>query len=122
MLVANAGTGQDLGHRRYDSHESRSIANTDIGPLAIHSAVDLQDILARSISRRTGGRVRMPQVQIFGSCAVVSGWAKSYHAIQLALAGLLETYDAMGLDRPGVVELDIEVMSEKPGRQVEKDR
>ena len=115
MLVANAGTREDLANRRHDSHELRRNADAGIGPTPVHSAMDLEPHSARSISQRTGGRVRLPQVQIFGSRVVVSGWAKSYHAIQLALAGLLETYHAMGLDPPGAVELDIEVVSEEPG-------
>jgi len=93
----------------------------DTGSSPIRSAMDLQDILARGISQRTGGRVRFPQVQIFGSRVVVSGWAKSYHAIQLALASLLETYQAMGLDRPGVVELDLEVVSEEPRDEIQNE-
>jgi hypothetical protein len=119
MFVVNARNGQDLAHRHHDSHEFRRSAIVEHGLPPIHSAMDLQHILARSISDRSGGRVRLPQVQIFGSRVVVSGWAKSYHAIQLALAGLLETYHAMGLDRPGVVELDIEVMSEEAEQQIE---
>jgi hypothetical protein len=122
MSVASAETGKDLMHCRHDSHASRRSVNVDIGPLPIHSAMDLPHILARSISQRTGGRVRLPQVQIFGSRVVVSGWAKSYHTLQLALAGLLETYDAMGLDRPGVIDLDIAVVAEEPGRRVENAR
>ena len=121
MFVANTQNGQDLVYFHPESHESRRSAIVENGPLPIRSAMDLQHILARAISQRTGGRVRLPQVQIFGSRVVVSGWAKSYHAIQLALAGILETYHAMGLDRPGVVELDIEIMSEEPERQVETE-
>jgi len=116
MLVANARNGQDVVHRYHDAHEFKR--NSDLGkaPLPIHSAMDLQYILASSISHRTGGRVRLPKVQILGSRVVVSGWAASYHAIQLALAGLLETFHAMGLDRPEVIELDIEVVPEEPVR------
>jgi len=112
MPVAILRNEHDVLYRQHDSHEVRRTAIGENGTLPVHSAMDLQRILARSISQRTDGRVRLPQVRIFGSRVVVSGWAKSYHAIQLALAGLLETYHAMGLDRPGVVELEIEVISE----------
>jgi len=96
-------------HRYHDAHEFKRNSGMEKASLPIHSAMDLQYILARSISHRTGGRVRLPKVQILGSRIIVSGWAASYHAIQLALAGLLETFHAMGLDRPDVIELDIEV-------------
>ncbi len=112
MLVANARNGQDVVHRYHDAHEFKRNSIVEKAPLPIHSAMDLQYILARSISFRTGGRVRLPKVQILGSRVVVSGWAASYHAIQLALAGLLETFHAMGLDRPDVIQLDIEVVPE----------
>ena len=118
MLVANARNGQDVVHRYHDAHEFKRNSGVKRTPLPIHSAMDLQYILARSISRRTGGRVRLPKVQILGSRIVVSGWAASYHAIQLALAGLLETFHALGLDRPDVIELDIEVVPEDSLRHI----
>jgi hypothetical protein len=114
MLVANAHNGQTLVHRHDDAMVFNTSAVADNVSSPVPSALNLQSILERSISFRTSGRVRFPQVRTFGSRVVVSGWAKSYHAIQLALAGLLETYHVMGLDRPCVVELDIEVISEDP--------
>lgn len=113
MFVANVRNGRDLVHDCQAPHELRKNAIVEQCPSTIRSAMDLQYTLARSISLRTGGRVRLPQVQIFGSRVVVTGWATSYHAIQLALAGLLETFRAMGLDRPDKVELGIEVIPEE---------
>lgn len=76
------------------------------------SAMELQQILAHVISRRTDGRIRGLQVQIVGSRAVLRGWAASFHAVQLAFAGLCEAYAELNLDSPEEVELDIDV----PGR------
>ena len=41
----------------------------------------------------------------------MSGFSESYHAVQLAVAGLMETLDALGLDHPGQVDLNIDVIS-----------
>jgi hypothetical protein len=75
----------------------------------VQSAMDVEAALVHAIGRRTDGRIRSLQVQIVGSRVVLRGWAVSYHAVQLAIAGLFEAFEAMSLDRPEDVELDIDV-------------
>lgn len=85
------------------------------------SAMDLQQSIARFVSLRTGGRMRLPQVQILGSRVVLSGWTNSYHIIQLALAGLLDAFQERGLDRPEEIDLDIEVLPEAAVRRSDSE-
>jgi hypothetical protein len=77
----------------------------------IRSAMELEAALVQAIGHRTEGRIRSLQVQIVGSRVVLRGWAVSYHAVQLAIAGLLEAFREMNLDWPEEVELDIDVSS-----------
>jgi hypothetical protein len=93
-----------------ESWQDRNSA-TDAGPRrCVRSAMDVEAALVHAIGRRTDGRIRSLQVQIVGSRVVLRGWAVSYHAVQLAIAGLFEAFDVMSLDRPAEVELDIDVM------------
>ncbi len=75
---------------------------------------ELEQRLACAITKRTRGRVCSLRVHILGERVVLRGCAESYHAIQLAQAGLLEAMDAMEMDRPGLVELDVDMV---PGSQ-----
>jgi hypothetical protein len=86
------------------------IANSATTNLSTLTAMDLEQLLARAIADRTGGRIRMFAVQITGTCIVLRGCAPSYHAVQLAVAGLKELLQALQLDWPDRVELDIEVV------------
>jgi hypothetical protein len=72
--------------------------------------MDLEQALVRAICERTGGRVQSVRVNILGGRVVLRGWAGSYHAVQLAVAGLFEAFREMNLDRPEEVELDIDVL------------
>jgi hypothetical protein len=81
------------------------------------TASELEALLVRAIAARTHGQVQALTVQILGGRTVLSGFAESYYAIQLALAGLQETVDALGLDRPGRVDLNIEVMPRLAARR-----
>jgi hypothetical protein len=76
--------------------------------------MDLEKILVCSICERTGGRVRSLKVHILGERVVLRGWTSSYHAVQLAIAGLFEACRAMNLDRPDEVEIDIDVLPNGP--------
>jgi len=76
----------------------------------VQSAMDVEKSLVRAIGHRTGRRVRSLHVQFTGSRVVLRGWAVSYHAVQLALVGLFEGCEEMGLDRPEEIELDIDVL------------
>ena len=114
MLVAYGTVGK-RGERlccESQKHRSRAMAANDPAPTA--SAMELEEMLARSICARTEGRVRSLQVELAGERVVLRGWAGSYHAVQLALAGLHEAFHAMGLDRPEHVELDIDVLPSAP--------
>jgi hypothetical protein len=65
--------------------------------------------LARSITQRTGGRIRSLRVESQGENVVVHGYAASYYARQLAFAAVSEVLDALDQDRRQDVKLDIEV-------------
>ena len=74
------------------------------------TASDLETHLVRAIAVRTNGRAQALKVQVLGGRTVLSGFSESYHAVQLAVAGLMETLDALGLDHPGQVDLNIDVI------------
>ena len=91
------------------SHPAR-VEEASVGLHAHMTATDLETHLVRAIAVRTHGQVQALRVQILGGRTVLSGFAESYYAIQLAVVGLQETLDALGLDRPGRVDLNIDVM------------
>ena len=113
MLVAyrEAGAQKVRQHLETPKYQRHTIAATLQQP--VRSAMDLEQALVCAICERTGGRVHSLQVHILGGRVVLRGWASSYHAVQLALAGLFETFRAMNLDRPEEVELDIDVLYSK---------
>ena len=114
MLVAYRTGGKHEVHRHREPHEHRRNTIAASRPPPIRSAMDLEKVLVRSISERTGGRVRSLKVHILGERVILRGWASSYHVVQLAIAGLFETFHAMNLDRPDEVDLDIDVLPTGP--------
>jgi DNA-binding response OmpR family regulator len=62
-----------------------------------------------SIARRTGGRVRDLSVETLDGRIIVHGRSDSYHVKQLALAAVLEAFEA-SQSQSERVELDIEVV------------
>ena len=68
-----------------------------------------------SIVRRTGGRVYDLRVETIDGRVIVRGRADSYHVKQLALAAVLEAFEASE-SQPGRVEMDIEVAPLTIGR------
>ncbi len=72
---------------------------------------DLDTTLARSITRRTGGRIGSLHVETAEGRVVVHGRTGSYHILQLAQAAVMETLKPSGSDRPEGVEFDIEVVT-----------
>jgi hypothetical protein len=110
MVVAYRRAEAQEVHDRHEpqQHGSNVFASNRRPP--IPSATDLEEALVHAIDERTGGRVRSLEVQIHGDRVVLRGWADSYHAVQLAIAGLREAFIAMDLDRPEAVEFDIEVL------------
>jgi hypothetical protein len=86
------------------------------GPVHM-TTTELETHLVRAITARTHGQVQALSVQILGGRTVLSGFAESYYAIQLAVVGLQEAVDALELDRPGRVDLNIEVMARLPARR-----
>ena len=109
MLVACREAGAKKMHQHLETPKYRRRTITAALPPPARSAMDLEQILVRAICERTGGRVHSVQVHVLGERVVLRGWASSYHAVQLALAGLFEAFRAMNLDRPEKVELDIDV-------------
>ena len=61
-----------------------------------------------SIARRTGGRVYDLRVETIDGRVIVRGRSDSHHVKQLALAAVLEAFEA-SQSQPGRVEMDIEV-------------
>jgi len=108
MLVA-CHEARVTGTQKRGARERRN-RPISAGPSQIvRSATDVEIALVRTIAHRTGGRIGALQVRIVGSRVVLRGWATSYHAVQLALAGLFEACAQMNLDKPDDVELDIDV-------------
>ncbi len=66
------------------------------------------DRLECSITRRTGGRVRNLRVETVDGRVVVRGRCDSYHVRQLALAAVLEAFEASE-SQSDRIELDMEV-------------
>ena len=64
--------------------------------------------LACSITRRTGGRIYDLRVETIDGRVIVRGRSDSHHVKQLALAAVLETFQASE-SQPERVELEIEV-------------
>lgn len=57
-------------------------------------AEPIQDALEREIVRRTWGQVHRLRVDVIDDCVVITGFARSYHAKQLALHAVLDTLEA----------------------------
>ena len=97
------------------SHAPRADEAGRGGPVRM-TTTELETHLVRAIAVRTHGQVQALRVQILGGRTVLSGFAESYYAIQLAVVGLQGTLDALGLDRPGRVDLNIDVMPSRPAK------
>ena len=113
MAAAYRTAGSHEAPQRHASQSDRTAPAANRKP-PIPSVTDLEKVLVHTIFERTGGRVRLLQVQIHGDHVVLRGWAESFHAVQLALAGLFEAFRANDLDRPEDVELDIDVLPTAP--------
>jgi len=115
------GDGDGNGKPSADSHAMSTHSDpVDESGVCLHfpmTATELETHLVRAIAARTNGRVQALKVQVLGERTVLSGFAESYHAVQLALAGVMETLDALGLDHPGGVDVDIDVI---PGHSVRR--
>jgi carbon storage regulator len=72
---------------------------------------DLDATLARSITRRTGGRIESLHVETTEGRVVIHGRTRTYHALQLAHAAVMEASKASGSDRLEGAEFDIEVVT-----------
>ena len=116
---ADEGVGRDASWAaslEKASHAARADEAGVGGPVHM-TTTELETHLARAIAARTHGQVQALTVQILGGRTVLSGFAESYYAIQLAVVELQEAVDALGLDRPGRVDLNIEVMPRLPARR-----
>ena len=74
----------------------------------MNSGADRDGRLEHLIDRRTGGRVHNLRVETIDGRVIVHGRSGSYHVRQLALAAVLDSFEASESE-PGPVELDIEV-------------
>jgi hypothetical protein len=109
MLAVHPSAGAQNVQQYRESLQDRSRRIAASPPRRIRSAMAVEEAVVHAIGHRTSGRVRLLQVQIVGSRIVLRGWAVSFHAVQLAIAGLFEAFREMDLDRPEEVELDIDV-------------
>jgi carbon storage regulator len=73
------------------------------------SPADLDRCLAEWITCRTGGRIRRLCVKTVGDRTVISGWAASYYARQLAQAAVNEVFDNWSSMPPHKLEYEIDV-------------
>jgi carbon storage regulator CsrA len=74
------------------------------------SPLDLDRCLAKWVAHRTSGRIRRLCVKTVGDRTVISGWATSYYARQLAQAAVnevLDTWSSLPLPK---VEYEIEIV------------
>lgn len=114
------GAGSSNGKPSAKSHAKVAyparVEESDVDLHTHMTASDLETHLVRAIVARTNGRVQMLRVQILGGQTVLSGFSESYYVIQLAVAGLLETLNALGLDHPEQVDLNIDVIPSRPAQ------
>jgi len=113
---AFSGNGKPAAETYVKASHPDWVEEASVGLHTHTTATDLEAHLVRAIAARTHGQVQALRVQILGGRTVLSGFAESYYAIQLAVVGLQETLDALGLDRPGRVDLNIDVMPSRPAR------
>ncbi len=111
---AFGGNGKPAVETRVKAALPDRVEEASVGLHTHMTATDLEMHLVRAINMRTHGEVQALRVQILGGRTVLSGFAGSYYAIQLAVVGLQETLDVLGLDRPGRVDLNIDVMPSRP--------
>jgi len=77
-------------------------------PLVRFTLGDHNGRLECAIALRTGGRIWDLRVEVCGGRVIVHGRSDSYYIKQLALAAVLEAFEALE-SRPETVELEIEV-------------
>jgi hypothetical protein len=114
QIVAGNGVGRPSAESHATVSRLAHVDETDVCLQTYVTASELERHLVRAITSRTNGRVQGIRVQMRGGRIVLSGFSESYYAVQLALAGLAETLEAMGLDHPGCVDLDIDVIQSRP--------
>ncbi len=108
--VNGNGNGEVSAEAHAMATHSAPADESGAGPHTPMTASDLEAHLVRAIAARTNGRVQALKVQVLGGRTVLNGFSESYHAVQLAVAGLMQTLDALGLDHPGQVDLNIDVV------------
>ncbi len=75
------------------------------------NTAEVEKLLEDAIVRRTHGLVRSPRVRALNGALVLDGFATSYYGVQLALAAMFEALDRLGCDRPGAIQLAIDVLA-----------
>ena len=111
---AGSGNGKPSAESLAKAAHSDRVEKSGVGLHTDMTASDLETHLACAITARTHGRVQALRVQVLGGRTVLSGFSESYYAIQLAVAGLMETLNALGLDHPEQVDLNIDVIPSRP--------
>ncbi len=114
--VARNRNGKSLDESRANTVHSVQAEESGASPRLYMTATDLETHLVCAINARTGGRIQALRIQILGERTVLHGFSGSYYAIQLAVAGLMETLNALGLDKPGRVDLNIDIIPSRPAR------
>jgi hypothetical protein len=116
QVVAGNGNGKPSAESHAKAARLARVEEADVCFYTYMTASELETHLVRAITARTSGRVQGLRVQIQGGRTVLSGFSESYYAIQLALAGLMETLNALGLDHPERVDLNIDVLPYRPAQ------
>jgi hypothetical protein len=71
-------------------------------------SLERQQTIKHRIVHRTGGRIRMLEVEVIADKVVIRGCAPCYYLKQLALQGVFEVLGSAGATR---IELNVEVVS-----------
>ena len=100
-----------LGNKAALMDQAAAMADQPQGPNAVgESPPDLDQCLAKWIAHRTSGRIRRLCVKTIGERTVISGWATSYYARQLAQTAVNEVLDTWCYPRPPKVEYEIDIV------------
>jgi hypothetical protein len=80
--------------------------------------VELEQAIKHRIVQRTGGRIRMLEVEVIGSRVVINGCAPCYYLKQLALQGVLDVIGPVDIMQ---IELDVQLLVNPPRLDAEVD-
>jgi hypothetical protein len=81
-------------------------------------SAELEQAIKHRIVQRTGGRIRMLEVEVIGSRVATSGCVPCYYLKQLALQGVLDVIGPVGTTQ---IELDVQLLVNPPRSDAEVD-